>query len=672
MSHLYGASRSALRYSLIAGLAAFSLGLAPAQAAVQLPAARQMHLAKGMESCAHWAQVASVARAWNETLLAAIRLDAPRPTVHARNLYHTSVAIYDAWSAFDPVSRPVLADESAATKGLDLSARGEVISYAAYRLLRHRFAMAAGSATTLPRLDACLQDLGFDPAQTSTAGNAPSAIGNRIAEIIIQHGMSDLSNEAGNYADTTGYIAVNSPMLVALPGTGGLLDINRWQPLIPPGAPGVQSFLTPHWRMVTPFAITRPGPGAPYANLPPPLALGGAGDAQLKADVVQLIRFSANLDPDDGALINISPNHVGNSTLGSNDGQGYPANPVTGVPYPDNIVKRGDWGRVLAEFWADGPRSTTPPGHWNEIANEVSDHPSFVPRMRGTGPVLDRLEWDAKLYLALNGAVHDSAIATWEAKLLGESARPITLIRGMAEFGQSSDPGSPAYHPLGLPLEPGLIELVTAQSSAPGQRHEQLAGHVGEVAILAWAGHPADPATQHGGVAWQLGIEWIPYQQRNFVTPPFPGYTSGHSGFSRASAEVLTALTGSPWFPDGMGEFIADAGGGFSLGFEFGPSEPVHLQWASYYDAADEAGVSRIHGGIHPRFDDLPARVAARGVAEQVLQRAFLLFGNGQEAVPVPALAPLPLMLLAGLIAMLGGGLLVGRRHASQHRGEGT
>ena len=43
----------------------------------------------------------SVARQWKEVLLTAIRNDLARPTVHARNLYHTSAAMWDAWAAYD-------------------------------------------------------------------------------------------------------------------------------------------------------------------------------------------------------------------------------------------------------------------------------------------------------------------------------------------------------------------------------------------------------------------------------------------------------------------------------------------------------------------------------------------------------------------------------------------
>src|SRR5438046_1921008 len=88
----------------------------------------------------------------------------------------------------------------------------------------------------------------------------------------------------------------------------------------------------------------------------------------------------------------------------------------------------------------------------------------------------------------------------------------------------------------------------------------------------------------------------VPYQKATFVTPAFPGYTSGHSTFSRAGAEVLAAFTGSAFFPGGLGEFVAPQNA--FLKFELGPSETVVLQWATYYIASVDAGLSRIYGGL--------------------------------------------------------------------------
>ena len=92
-------------------------------------------------------------------------------------------------------------------------------------------------------------------------------------------------------------------------------------------------------------------------------------------------------------------------------------------------MRRGDYGRVLAEFWADGPNSETPPGHWNTITNRVADHPDFVKRFGGTGPVVEDLEWDVKVYFALDAAVQDAACATWSVKRRYDDGRPIQAVR---------------------------------------------------------------------------------------------------------------------------------------------------------------------------------------------------------------------------------------------------
>ena len=95
------------------------------------------------------------------------------------------------------------------------------------------------------------------------------------------------------------------------------------------------------------------------------------------------------------------------------------------------------------------PESETPPGHWNMLANDVTDTPGFERRIGGTGEVVDPLEWDVKMYLALNGAVHDAAIAAWGVKGYYDSARPISMVRYMGGLGQSSDPAGPSYDPDG-------------------------------------------------------------------------------------------------------------------------------------------------------------------------------------------------------------------------------
>ena len=174
----------------------------------------------------------------------------------------------------------------------------------------------------------------------------------------------------------------------------------------------------------------------------------------------------------------------------------------------------------------------------------------------------------------------------------------------MAQWGQSTEPKQPSYHPHGLPLVPGLIELVNPFTAQAGGRHAGLA--VGQVAVLAWPGQPADPTNQASGVKWIWGANWIPYQKKTFVTPAFPGYISGHSTFSRSAAELMTAITGSPFFPGGLATFTAPSN--TFLSFEKGPAQTVQLQWATYFDASDQAGRSRLYGGIHVPVDDLTGR----------------------------------------------------------------
>jgi hypothetical protein len=575
----------------------------------------------------------SVARVWDEALLDAIRRDVPAPTVHARNLFHTSAAMWDAWAAYAPDADGYFVDEKHEADDVE-AAREAAISYAAYRVLLHRYSLAAGLQATFDELVETMESLCYRTDYTSTEGDAPAALGNRIAQTVIEFGRSDGSLEERRYIDTD-YRPVNPPLVVADPGAQ-MRDPNRWQPLalsqqlaqngLPiPG--NVQRFVGPHWGHVNAFAL--PGSGAadglPVDPGPPPL-LGDepASEEAYKQAAIDVLRDSSYLDPGDGATIDISPGAIGDNPLGTNDGDGYEVNPATGEPYAPNEVLRGDFARALAEFWADGPESETPPGHWNTIANEVSDTPGLELRVGGVGPVVDPLEWDVKLYFALNGAVHDAAVAAWGVKGYYDSVRPISMIRYMGGKGQSSDPAGPTYDPDGLPLVDGLVEVVTPESSAPGQRHEDLADHVGEVAVKAWRGNPDDPS-RASGVGWIRAVDWVPYQRPTFVTPAFAGYVSGHSTFSRAAAEVMAAFTADPYFPGGISHWTVPAG---ELVTEAGPSRDVTLQWATYFDAADQAGISRIFGGIHIRADDFGGRRIGSQCGQDAWALAERYFGG--------------------------------------------
>ena len=536
----------------------------------------------------------SVARVWNEALLHAIERDTPAPTVHARNLFHVSAAMWDAWAAYDPQADGWLVREKVDADDVQAS-RETALSYAAYRLLLHRYSYASGLQETFDELVSTLEGLCYRLDYVETEGDSPAALGNRIAAAYIERGRQDGANEALRYADPA-YKPSNPPLVVGDPGTK-MRDPNSWQPLalarivaqngIPqPGS--VQSFVGPHWGHVRAFALPASGAGVPIDSGAPPRLEGDAGRGY-KRDALTVIRRSAELDPRNGVSLDIGPGARGGNSLGANDGHGHDVNPATAKPYAPNVVLRGDYGRALAEYWADGPRSETPPGHWNSVANEVSDSPELTRRIGGRGPEVDRLEWDVKLYLALNGAVHDAAVAAWGLKGHYDSVRPISMVRYLGERNL-------------LPNVPGLVERRS-----------------GETYIHAWAGFPEDPVAQASGVRWIRAIDWVPYQLPTFVTPAFAGYVSGHSTFSRSAAEVLTGFTGSSYFPGGLYEIPVPRG---ALKIEEGPSRDLTLQWATYYDAADAAGQSRLYMGIHVPPDDFAGRRVGSQCGKAAWERA--------------------------------------------------
>ena len=150
------------------------------------------------------------------------------------------------------------------------------------------------------------------------------------------------------------------------------------------------------------------------------------------------------------------------------------------------------------------------------------------------------------------------------------------MIRYMAFQGQSSDPKAPSYNAEGLPLVPGLVELITKDSSSHGQPLAALAKDVGQVAVL-----------RRG--RWVLGARWTP----TAPTPPSPGWVSSQSAFAFAAAEVLERATGR-----------------------------------SYDGAAAQAGRSSVVTGIDIPADDLAGRRLGRDVGEKAWSLAQRYFSG--------------------------------------------
>ncbi|WP_299708741.1 DUF6851 domain-containing protein [uncultured Tenacibaculum sp.] len=626
----------------------------------------------------------SIARKWNEVLLEAIRKDFARPTVHARNLFHSSVAMYDTWALYNlEKSTPYFAKQYNITESLSINTEQEkndaiikTMSYAMYNLIKHRFKNSPRYFLTERNIEALMEHLNLDIADADLSYNnevTPVTLGNLIASVIIEFGLTDGSNEIDEYSNQ--FYTPSNPFLAPInSGNSTITNPDRWQPLslqvfIDQGGNIVfgeeTEFLSAEWGNVTPFSLTdedyvtktRNGNEYKVYNDPdsPPF-LSDATTAEFYKWGFSLVSiWGSHLTSEDNTLIDISPGAMGDINIadfpknyadypnfynlkdGGDIGTGRTMNPISNTSYSPNLVKRGDYARVIAEFWADGPDSETPPGHWYTILNEKVSDRIQNKKIAGNDANVDDLEWDVKSYFLLGGAMHDAAISAWSVKGWYDYIRPISSIRYMADLGQSTDNTLANYHEDGIPLVEGLVEVVENEDPLSGDQNQ----NVGKIKVYTWKGHDYASNTDYAGVDWILAENWWPYQRPSFVTPPFAGYVSGHSTFSRAAAKVLTLFTGSEYFPEGMGTHLAKQNE--FLVFEEGPSEDIELQWATYFDASDQCSLSRIWGGIHPPADDIPGRFIGENVGKKAYDFGIKYFKPYEIESENPVAYPNPI-----------------------------
>jgi membrane-associated phospholipid phosphatase len=255
-----------------------------------------------------------------------------------------------------------------------------------------------------------------------------------------------------------------------IPGTAP----GKWQPTLP----GNQPALLPHWGNVTPFVMRS---GSQFRPEGPP-ALSSA-------------EWAAEF------------NEV--KTLG-------------GV----NSTVRTAEQTEIANFWADGAGTFTPPGHWNLVAEQLS----VIRR--------NTLVENARLFAMLNVAEADAGIAAWDAKYIYDLWRPITAIRLADQDGNPNTVADPTWTPL-------------------------------------------------------------------VITPPFPEYVSGHSTYSGAASTVLASFFGdnTPFETTSIG------------------LPGVVRSYSSFSQAADEAGMSRVYGGIHFQSGNQDGLVMGRALGRYVVAR---------------------------------------------------
>ena len=458
----------------------------------------------------------SVVVRWNAAALQGVRDSKLGPPMVARALAIVHTCIYDAWAAYDHHATGTRLGASLRRPSREHTRANKetAISFAAYRA-----AVDVFPGDRLSVFDPLMRTLGYNPNDSTTDATTPAGIGNIAARAVLEFRHLDGANQLASYADYTRYTAQNAPMDLRMPFDPSLVrDPNRWQPLRYVDGTGTlvtQPFAGAQWQRVTPFALSS------AAQLRPAIGPATYGSDLYQSQANDLLQLSAGLTDDQ---------------------------------------------KMIAEYWADGPHSELPPGHWNLFAQFVSriDHHND----RGDG-----LDADVKLFFALTNAVFDAGICCWDNKRAFDSVRPITALRYLFR-------GQP---------------------------------------VRAWGG-------PYRGTQVIRGEDWFPYQGATFPTPPFPEYSSGHSTFSAAGAEILRLFTGSDRF-ESSATFTA---GSSRIEPGFTPSHDVTLSWPTFKAAADQAGISRRYGGIHFEHADLDGRAAGRLVAQQAWAKASGYF-NGRD-----------------------------------------
>jgi hypothetical protein len=257
--------------------------------------------------------------AWNDVALEAVRQSRSAPPMVARALAIVHTCMYDAWAAYDRTAVATELGDSLRRPPQERTERSkqEAVSFAAYRALVDLFPAQRSL------FDARMQQLGYNPLDTTTDVTVPAGIGNVSCAALLEFRHGDGSNQLGDinggapYSDYTHYVPVNTPTEI--------IDPDHWQPLtfsngLTPG------FLAPHWGLVAPFAL----PDGSIMRPPPPAV---SSEDRYRRQAEAILRISAGLT---------------------------------------------DRQKAISEYWSDGPGSETPPGHWNLLAQIVARREGYT------------------------------------------------------------------------------------------------------------------------------------------------------------------------------------------------------------------------------------------------------------------------------------------------------
>ncbi|MFL5338705.1 MAG: vanadium-dependent haloperoxidase [Gemmataceae bacterium] len=194
------------------------------------------------------------------------------------------------------------------------------------------------------------------------------------------------------------------------------------------------------------------------------------------------------------------------------------------------------------------------------------------------------IDQDVKIFFAVGNCAFDAFIACWDAKRYYDSSRPWTLVRHL---------------------------------------------YAGKK-VQGWAGAGK-------GVVELPAEDWHPYSPLTFITPPFPGYPSGHSTVSGACAKMLELFTGSDQFGETekrtAGALTEPGFGCKVIQMHLGKTPQgtpltcdVALKMPTFSAAAEMAGISRVMGGYHIQSDNVEGLALGRRVAQSIWPKTKAYF----------------------------------------------
>ncbi|MCP9905190.1 vanadium-dependent haloperoxidase [Cyanobium sp. BA5m-21] len=225
--------------------------------------------------------------------------------------------------------------------------------------------------------------------------------------------------------------------------------------------------------------------------------------------------------------------------------------------------------KAIAEYWEAGPGSAYPPGVWMGFTNDL---------------IRDRqlsLDQAMKLSFGVSQSLLDASIGTWATKYHFDSVRPITAIREYYYGRTTTDSGEP---------------------------------------LTDWRETPL------------VGQAWRPYQNPAALTPSFPDVNSGHSAYSSAASTFIRNYLGSNVF--GKSVTLADDAARFDPnGFDGQPDTgtAITLSWDYLNGAAEQAGLSRLYGGIHFNDGNWQGQILGTRAGTNASLKAFSLFGDEDD-----------------------------------------